>query len=309
MRAISTFILILLTPTLSFCQVINDSLDWHRYFPLEVGNEWQYIDAESGPASRFIIRKDTLVEGRHYFIGRETFFAPDGSSQTFHPSRDIFLRYDTSGVVVEFDNPDADTGYIPIVFKRGLESFPVVDLRSDFGSTVDHPDGLSDPINVTGEYETSLGLGQPEITVAAIKDFSSFVWFWSFAADVGFLGGGNLWGPRIRYARVSGVEYGTVLVSVEKVSNREQSSAEVSVYPNPATSDLNISIRADSCDRCSIIISDTIGRHVSTYPVHSVGVVTIVHIDVSSLVPGLYFVRVKGMLGRLSNVHPVLVVR
>lgn len=309
MRAIVLFILLLLTPTFTFCQTVNDSLDWHRYFPLEVGNEWQYRDAESGPASRFVLRKDTLLSGRLYFIGRETFFAPDGSPQTLLPSRDVYMRYDTSGVVVEFESPDADTGYIPVVFERGLESFPVIDLRTHFGTSVNHPDGMSDQIDVTGGYEMSLRVGLPQVVAAAVKEFATPSWFWSFAADIGFAGGGNLWGPRLMYASVGGVEYGAVFVGTEKVPSREKSKSNLSLYPNPAINALTVSIDVGNCAGCSVIISDAIGRNVHSFPVLSTGVPYFVNVDVSMLAAGLYFVRVQGMVGSLSSAPLSFVVR
>ena len=169
-RPIIIFLLVFSTPNSSFSQAVRDSLDWHRYAPLAVGNEWHYIDAESGPASRFVIRSDTLIGEKHYFIGRETYFAPDGSPQTFIPPREVFLRFDTSGVVLEFGSSDDDSGINPVTFERGLESFPIVDLRSDFGAGIVHPAGNEDPVMVSGGYNLPIKIGQQDVETAAKKE-------------------------------------------------------------------------------------------------------------------------------------------
>jgi len=52
-------------------QVIPDTLDNRRYFPLGVGNEWQYVETDFHSAipsyQRHRIIADTLVDGKQYF--------------------------------------------------------------------------------------------------------------------------------------------------------------------------------------------------------------------------------------------------
>ena len=35
--------------------IVPDTLDWKRYYPLSIGNEWQYDDAESGPHTKVLL--------------------------------------------------------------------------------------------------------------------------------------------------------------------------------------------------------------------------------------------------------------
>ena len=309
MKVTTFFVSCLLTCSFVYGQSMNDSLDWRRYAPLEIGNEWQYIDAESGPISRMIIQNDTLVQGQHYFVGVETYFAPDGSPQTFYPPREVFMRYDTSGVVAEFNSPEADTGYIPIQFQRGLVSFPVVDLRADFGTKVNHPDGSSGPIGVSGGYEGYPGFGKPDLVVAAVKEFVMPTWFWSYAADSGFTGGGNLWGPRLRYARVGGIEYGAVVVSNEENPRRDQAEPSLFAYPNPASSVLTVSLQTEvGRERCLLTITDIIGRTVNSSSVQLISEPYTIDVNISKLAPGMYFVHVRCAESRLFLSHPVSIV-
>ncbi len=44
-----------------------DTLDWKRYYPLAVGNLWEYHEAEiRADQSRFTLVSDTVVGGRTY---------------------------------------------------------------------------------------------------------------------------------------------------------------------------------------------------------------------------------------------------
>lgn len=310
-QSVTTCLILFLAPTLSLAQVVDDSLDWHRYFPLEIGNEWQYYDAESGPVSRFVISRDTVVNSQHYYVGHETFFAPGGSGQNVYPPREVFLRYDTTGVVAESDSPEADTGSVSEVFFRGRESFPTVDLRSAFGDTLDYSDE-QEAIGVSGGFQEYVRIGSSEILSAAVKRFSTGLWFWSYAADVGFRGGGNLWGPRLAYARIGGTEYGSIIVSKESVDKPEGPSGlkAPEIYPNPATGTIEIAFDRTESARTAFEVFSVAGRRVDTFDVGSRASSGSVvwTVDISSFPAGVYFLRTTSDSG-ISTTSPFVVVK
>lgn len=310
-RSITTVVFLFLAPILSLGQVVEDSLDWRRYFPLEIGNEWQYQDAESGPTSRFVISRDTLVGGQHYYLGKETFYAPNGSPQNIYPPREVFLRYDTSGVVAEFDSPAADTGSAPVVFFRGTEAFPSVDLRSAFGDTLEHSDEES-AIAVSGGFQRTVAISSSEVLVAAVKEFTTGLWFWSYAADVGFRGGGNLWGPRLAYARIGGTEYGTIIVGKESLAERARphGPAAPEIYPSPATGTIEISLDGSRGRGTVIEIFSVVGKRLGIFDVegHAASGSVVTTLDISFLPAGVYFLRVRGNSG-VSETSPFVTVK
>jgi hypothetical protein len=82
--------------------ILADSLDWHRYFPLAVGNAWEY-ETSPGPAGgyyRVTIVADSVVGDRRYF-------AMVGSGSA--PTDTVYIRYDTLAYVVVVPDIDADT--------------------------------------------------------------------------------------------------------------------------------------------------------------------------------------------------------
>lgn len=273
-------------------QVVTDTLDWHRYVPLEVGNEWHYRDAEAFPVTRLAIVGDTLVDDRLYFRATESVFElfADSQAPTLVQERDLLLTYDESGVVAEFEHADDAGGERPSVFERGAVEFPYADLRSPFGATLD-----SD-IDVAGNYSATVRIGDDQLLVPAVKQFISQAWQWSFAADIGFLGGGNLWGPVLEYARVGGVEYGSIVVSSEALPRTtEANDRALFFFPNPARDVVNLAFNADTPSSLQLEFFNLTGKRVAVHDltdVRSAGRV-IDRIDVSGLIPGAYLARVR----------------
>lgn len=285
-------ILPLLAAPAARTQTVSDTLDWRRYFPLEIGNEWHYRDAEAFPVTRLAIVGDTLIDDRLYFRATESVFELffDSPAPTLARERDLFLAYGPDGIVAEFENPEDADGDPPPAFERGTAEFPNVDLRSAFGSTVD-----SD-IDVAGNYEATIRIGRTELVVPAVKQFIQQAWQWSFAADIGFLGGGNLHGPVLEYARVGDVEVGSIVVSSEE---RPRASASrrgaLFFFPNPARDMVNVAFDAEGHTPLQLELFDTTGRRVAVHELtdaRSAGR-AIDRIDVSWLISGAYLARVR----------------
>ena len=204
-------------------QPTPDTLDWRRYYPLAVGNVWEYQVAEGEPLLRREIIGETLALGREYFLMDETAYDYDylggGTELEVFFSNMFFVRYDTSGTVVALRDVESDTSAAPrseLSYATGDWYF---DLRMAFGDTVRFGAGEADVYSISGGYGETVEIGNAMVVVAAHKFFQGALGFESYAADIGFLGGGNLWGPHITYSRVEGVEYGISRTPVRGISD------------------------------------------------------------------------------------------
>ena len=149
---LSILFLAVLIPAEASAQTLPDTLDWHRYIPLWIGNEWHYRDAEAYPVTRLALIGDTLINDRLYFRATESVFElfVGSPTPTLAAERNLYLAYDGSGIVAEFEDADDAGGDPPPTFARGLVEFPQADLRSPFGATAD-----SD-VGVAGNYEATV---------------------------------------------------------------------------------------------------------------------------------------------------------
>ena len=204
--------LILLAPNILLAQPIPDTLNWHRYYPLTVGNVWEYQVVEGEPLLRRVIIGDTVVLGREYFLMDETAYDYDylgGGTELEVFFRDTFyVRYDTLGTVVALKDVNSDTSSVPRSELSYAAPDVYFDLRSAFGDSVRYGERAEDFYLVGGGYDRLVETGFGGAYVAAHKVFQDPLWMESYATELGFLGGGNLWGPRITFAKISGAEYG-----------------------------------------------------------------------------------------------------
>ena len=103
-----------------------DTLDWHRYYPLEVGNIWEYEEAEDPfDYTRYHIVSDTTVGERRYYRRNIFYQNIPVFGDTVYTGYD-YVRYDTPGVVVAVPSPDADTA---VVDPCAWEDYFLLDLR------------------------------------------------------------------------------------------------------------------------------------------------------------------------------------
>ncbi|MGA7306424.1 MAG: hypothetical protein WBW88_16210 [Rhodothermales bacterium] len=84
-------------------QAIPDSVPAYRYFPISVGNEWQYV-FEEPPAEdeyvKWVIVGDSLIEDRQYFRWVATHF---DASLAVRVTSKSSIRFDsTKGEVVQY---------------------------------------------------------------------------------------------------------------------------------------------------------------------------------------------------------------
>jgi hypothetical protein len=275
-----------------------DTLDWKRYFPLEIGNVWEYREVESGPPLwRREVIGDTVRGGWRYFVldelnpvqaGRETFYA----------------RYDTAAFVVILSDLAADTIPAPRYgCCHGLMG--IFDLSAAFGDTVSSPvpDDSSEYYTVDGGYG-GIVLGRP---VEAVKcfDLEDF-WRECYAADVGPIEGYSLKRVVLTYAKINGVEFGTSrYTSVEDPDSPQHEVISATVFPNPARSTASVIFDGAVTGMIRITVYNVMGQVVSSEYVLSAGEHRLM---LGGLPAGLYFVKLSTPSGGKS-IQPLTVVR
>jgi len=279
-----------------------DTLGWHRYYPLEVGNIWEYEEAELHfDYTRYHIVSDTTV-GEHLYYKREILYQNiPVLGDTVYTGYD-YVRYDTAGVVLATASPDAGTTTInPCV----SEDYFVRDLRLAFEARVACPESPPDSVFVEGGYNEMWTVpGGSPVPVAAIKTFFVVdgLIYSTFVADIGPVGGGNLWGPRLHYARIGGIEYGTprIVVSVEP-SIPTTPGLQVRILGNPVHGSAAIEIRSPSVQPALIEVFDLTGRRVWSDGLPLTRGSTRIDLPARLLSSGTYLVRVSAEEGGTAS--------
>ena len=307
-------VLLAALPTAGQAQVPPDTLDGHRYYPLAVGNVWEYHEAElPRHFTRHTLTSDTTV-GAHRYFRRVTHFEAPTATDTIRWTEYDYVRYDTAGVVVAVPSPGADTVAVDPCWGDAF----MRDLRLGFGAVVPCPEPGwwpgPDSVVVEGAYNT---VWQPEVLsgtaqyveVAAVKNFYINQLIWTgFVADVGPTGSGNLWGPRLHYARIGGVEYGNPEITLaQEPFTPEAAALEVRVLGNPVRGRAAFEVRAASPQWAQADVLDALGRRLWRNALVLSPAWVRVEVPVSSLGSGTHFLRVSTERGAVSR--PFSVVR
>ena len=273
-------------------------LPW-RYLPLAVGNAWEY-ETWFGHA-RIDIPKDTLIEGRRYFLWDERGYDTGGRQvRGFRPS----VRYDSSAArVVEW--------YRAVGIDRPF-AFSPCPLNAAFGTTVECFKGA--PFEVTGTYDGVLAF-EPDMTVTgvAVKTYSEKYSINRFAAGFGKalwedLNGG--WYYALRYVRVGGEEYGQALFPVASEEAPEEAGAlRIEAWPNPFGARLAVVFTLSQPGEAVLDVVDVLGRVVARRDLgplpagrHEVAM------EANALGVGAYVLRLSAQ-GRTRSSRPVTKLR
>ncbi|MEZ4702793.1 MAG: T9SS type A sorting domain-containing protein [Rhodothermales bacterium] len=282
-------------------QIIRDTLDHRRYFPLAVGNEWQYEGHGFASAIPFYERKrvvaDTLVGDRRYFR-----YVVEGfdHSMVLIRTHTAWLRYNAAGAVVAFADPGEDT--------MAIDS-TLFWYHKDFGDSVDAEFGAR--AIVEGRYDTTVFIGTTVVPVAAVKYLGERVPFVPFVSEVIAAGFGlvsyQYWDgdeAGLTYARIDGRTYGVPAIHVgyEQPAHPLPATHILSLFPMPAgeTVTIGYALRADH--GATIDVIDLLGRTLITGPI-SAGSASLSEksIDVSPLRGGTYLVRLTDDAGHADT--------
>lgn len=114
--------------------------------------------------------------------------------------------------------------------------------------------------------------------------------------------------PRIRiHFMTDNYEEGTGFELTYEISTnvKENGISDLSIYPNPASSSMNVMLTAEEAGQLTFRITDMTGRTISTESVESFGGEMVHTINVSNLSKGFYLLSIEGKQG--NSVHKFIV--
>lgn len=264
-------------------QATPDTTTPWRYFPLHVGNVWEYED-NSGRLQRYLIEKDTLLNGKRFFKQRREVYQADLSpGQSFS----LFLRYDTT------------RHQAMIGGRSGYEDF-FVETRCPLNVEADslHMCGQNTPVYVRLFYDGSLVFGEgagrgPDTVRTSVKSFANLTEY-RYAAGIGLVYKGvEDYAMSLSYYRVGGIEHGQRRIVV--AAQDEDSLAPIPgvgvVYPNPFRDHLYVRL-GSIYEEARIDVFDMLGRRISFQVKRAADAKGIVGVAMPPLVPGSYVLRI-----------------
>ena len=226
-------------------QVQPDTLDWHGYYPLELGTIREWHDDEGSFSSihtRQDIIADTLVDGHRWAIQVEI--------QIGWEFGDSLMTIDT--LLLRYDDPHGRV--LARSPRTGEEWDYTCDLSGDFGAEtrcnvgMDHEGGYlfsggyaSHPYHDFGP----LVVGSDTVLYAAVK-FNPIIigpvppWYYHGVGRLPQPGDGHGGYIAFTYLRLDEVEYGTAVVRVSTEQDQPLPEASIEVYPNPTRGALTV---------------------------------------------------------------------
>jgi hypothetical protein len=275
MRIAPVALLFLAAPALAQ-DPIPDTTDAWRYFPLEVGNVWEYecwcID---DIYRRHSVPADTLVDGARYFLYHIEVFEPTGS---LIEEETLVLRFDTLTATIEGIGEGFGFG---------------CPLDADFDAGV----------KCTGGTFKTYG-GPQIVTIGTDTLLSSLKGFMGgagdvdeqYVADIGYFGSFGLFESAVLlYARVGGTEYGEPFVLASEPGPSPPSLA-LAVYPNPSYGVAMLALSVPARQAVTVAVFDALGRRFYEEERTVAGQARFT-LDGSGWAPGVYVVRATGAEG------------
>lgn len=276
-----------------------DTTEPWRYFPLAVGNAWEYYNYFTGERLRVDVYGTETYNGRTYFSTIDILYDGDGAARAAPPGHS--LRYDTTAAAVWFYVHE--TGGERPYFEASCP------LNAPFESEVGCYSG-GEPFAVGGGYDGLLAFGEPlpgtgEDTVrTAVKTYAytdpGIFYDLRYAAGLGLVYYDDEYVRKgLYYARVDGGEYGVSVLppfTVDAEAGTPEPTARLAleVYPNPVRERLTLAFNTEASTPTVLEVVDVLGRVVlrRTEAGFGVGAHTL-PLDVSALAGGVYFARVQ----------------
>lgn len=245
--------------------VVTDTLDWRRYYPLEVGNTWEYGGLNDH--TRTIVG-DTLANGHQYFVRRDSTPASGPVGPFIHT---FYVRYDTAGTVVTLKSLEEDTVEVPLPLDSTRVAFPDFlahfDMRMAFGDTLYYGanETLDTLYDVQGGYSQTREIGPEFVDVDALKCFRALgplLYGECYATDIGLVGSGNLFSADLEYARVGGIEYGHPSTRLEAAAEMPERLSIETIHPNPFRDKAAVTYRVAKPTSIKVEVFNVLGQRI-----------------------------------------------
>ncbi len=282
-----------------------------RYFPLHVGDAWEYYHYQTGERRRVDVLGEETYNGRHYFLWRSRYYDADGESTgTWGP---VPVRFDTTSAMARMFIPEiGEESRFPF-------SWTPCPLDAPFYSEIACPE-WEPTYEVGGGYDGLLAFGGEfpgtgtDTVRTAVKTYYSYhpghTYDYRYAADIGFVFGDDGYASGgIYYAKVDGVEYGQPFYPVASEDGvPEVEALTLWAYPNPFRERLIVAFEVVRAGPVVVEVVDVLGRVVRR---RDLGVVPAGRREVAlggeELPAGVYVVRVTS--GQERAVRRVVRVR
>ncbi len=259
---------------------ISDTLDWHGYFPLEVGNVWEYrYDSlyEPGYVRYEIVADSILGEKAGFAVVHSSF--DDALREKFRAWRlwyyDDSLRSAAtdlthSGCDLSAPFPIPPHHEVPVSCGAGAEyllSGGYTGWPLEIGSDFVRSASWKWFNNVGGGFALIHGIGVPGWAVEGTSDSAHLI-----------------------YARLGGVEYGgsVVATSIELPGSPPRDQFAAYIFPNPFSDRFTIEVNDSPLRPMRYEVVDLLGRRVLSGRVEAPRT----DVDAGTLAFGLYFVRI-----------------
>jgi len=293
MRWFALLLILCVCTPLAAQDPIPDTTEAWRYFPLEIGNEWQYW-SEGDQCSEFQVRSvvgDTLIDNTRYFQYQIARFEPGGDP--IEPPETFFLRFDSL------------TATIDAVDGRRYHDITTCPLNAAFNDTLlcDEPDFEMETSG--GARDVVIGEDMIQTTVKTYTCCVGDIWK-QYIAGIGTMGiQGFGCNSVLLYSRVSGVEYGTPVISAAEPSVLPTNHLGLSASPNPFVGHVTLALATSIHQFVTFEIFDLLGRRVHSEQRVAVAGQTILHLDGSNWPRGLYLIRVTTADGQTATARIV----
>lgn len=285
----SILFVVLLQHSVAQDSIVPDTLDWRGYYPLEIGNVWEWEIAD-GLYGNLLVRQhiesDTLVGNQSWVL------------QTTHTEGTWLgqFRIEIDSLLLRYDEPYGRV--LARVPATGREYDYTCDLSGDFGEEVLCGADLENSYSLVfvGQYAdeleyNTLVIGSDTISFAALKRdpiISGPVppFYYHGVGRLDRPGDGFSGTIAFTYLRIRGIEYGSPASLVNTEQGFTLRDNEIGLYPNPVSTVLTV--RIDKIPVSSVLhIYDLQGRLV----VRDINCQAPCQIDMSTLPPGVYFLH------------------
>ena len=286
----------------------KDTLDWRGYYPLEIGNIWEWKTHQDGIwfggdldiSDHREIVADTMINDQQYFV-QVAYAAVDyevNGERAVSVWRE-YLRYDTSQArILQFH------------LDQRQESSYTCDLSADFNSSGTCFEFVSGGASggYASDQDFQVAVGSEQAPFNAVKAYVGLTGGFRYFHGIGrlpVLGDGSEDGTvAFNYVKVRDNEYGarSIHVGVEETVTPERTVIEL--YPNPVTSQLHI-VASKEVHRIEAKIVDVLGRSAPVVPICAGRKC---QVDVSTLSPGIYVLQYSG-LGQVVGSKAFVVIR
>lgn len=271
-----------------------DTTDWRSYYPLEVGNEWQYHYTGFGLPDadyRNRIVADTLIGDVSYFIMERC-------------SDDFFVGLECRINYLRYNEERAGiSGWSPTVGAYDDWGFPPCRFDAPFQTEINTktctvgPNGM---ILADGFYESSTSVGSTAFT-GTEKWFDSLFGWIRYLSGVGMFewwGEGDNGDVELVFLRLDGVSYGTPVLTVGTEAAVPGRPSGVEVSPNPVRDTATLRFTLDTPQDVTLEVFSVLGRRIRVEPLGALGVgEQVIRFEPGGLPSGAYRLRLTGVDG------------